>query len=192
MGLILAPALTLALTLTLNHSPSPHPNPHPHSQVLREGMGQSSFASADEALDLVVTNALIIDAKLGVIKADIGVKGGRIVGIGKAGNPDVMAGVTPGMVTGVTTEALAGEKLIVTAGGIDTHVHYICPQLIDEALASGVTTLYGGGTGPNHGTLATTCTPAPDQIKMMMQATDTLDLTLTPNLTLNLTPNPNT
>ena len=141
-------------------------------KTLREGMGQSSSASPGEALDLVVTNALIIDAHLGVIKADIGIKGNRIVGIGKAGNPDVMEGVTPGMVTGVTTEALAGEKMIVTAGALDTHVHFICPQIIDEALASGVTTLYGGGTGPNHGTLATTCTPAPSQIEMMLRATD--------------------
>ena len=141
-------------------------------KTLREGMGQSSYAAAGEALDLVITNALILDAKIGIVKADIGIKGNRIVGIGKAGNPDVMAGVTPGMVTGVTTEALAGEKMIVTAGGLDTHVHFICPQLVEEALASGVTTMYGGGTGPNHGTLATTITPAPSQVKMMLQATD--------------------
>ena len=121
---------------------------------------------------MVITNALIVDAKLGILKADIGIKGNRIVGIGKAGNPDVMEGVTPGMITGVTTEALAGEKLIVTAGALDTHVHWICPQLIDEALASGITTMYGGGTGPAHGSLATTCTPAPAQVKMMLQATD--------------------
>ena len=141
-------------------------------KVLREGMGQSSYADADEALDLVITNALIIDAALGIVKADIGINGNKIVAIGKAGNPDVMEGVTPGMVTGVTTEVLAGEKMIVTAGAIDTHVHFICPQIIDEALASGVTTLYGGGTGPNHGTLATTCTPAPSQVEMMLRATD--------------------
>ena len=142
-------------------------------KVLREGMGQSSYAGAGEALDLVITNALIIDAMVGIVKADIGIKGNRIVGIGKAGNPDVMEGVTPGMVTGVTTEALAGEKMIVTAGALDTHVHFICPQLIEEALlASGVTTLYGGGTGPNHGTLATTITPAPSQVQMMLQSTD--------------------
>ena len=141
-------------------------------KTLREGMGQSSYAAAGEALDLVITNALIIDAVQGIVKADIGIKGNRIVGIGKAGNPDVMDGVTPGMVTGVTTEALAGEKMIVTSGALDTHVHFICPQLVDEALASGVTTLYGGGTGPNHGTLATTVTPAPSQVQMMLQATD--------------------
>lgn len=141
-------------------------------KVLREGMGQSSYAAAGEALDLVITNALIIDPVQGIVKADIGIKGNKIVGIGKAGNPDVMEGVTPGMVTGVTTEALAGEKMIVTAGALDTHVHFICPQLIEEALASGVTTLYGGGTGPNHGTLATTITPAPSQVQMMLQSTD--------------------
>jgi len=141
-------------------------------KVLREGMGQSSYAAAGEALDLVITNALIIDPMQGIVKADIGIKGNRIVGIGKAGNPDVMEGVTPGMVTGVTTEALAGEKMIVTAGALDTHVHFICPQIVEEAIASGITTLYGGGTGPNHGTLATTITPAPSQVKMMLQATD--------------------
>ena len=97
-------------------------------KVLREGMGQATGVAAGEALDMVITNALIVDAKLGILKADIGIKGSRIVGIGKAGNPDVMEGVTPGMITGVTTEALAGEKLIVTAGALDTHVHWICPQ----------------------------------------------------------------
>ena len=141
-------------------------------KVLREGMGQSSYADASQALDLVITNALIVDANLGIIKADIGITDNKIVGIGKAGNPDVMEGVTPGMITGVTTECLAGEKMIVTAGGLDTHVHFICPQIVDEALASGVTTLYGGGTGPNHGTLATTITPAPSQVQMMLQSTD--------------------
>jgi urease len=145
-------------------------------KTLREGMGQATGVGPGGALDLVITNALIIDAMAGIIKADIGIKGNRIVGIGKAGNPDVMDGVTPGMVTGVTTEALAGEKMIVTAGGLDTHVHFICPQLVDDALASGVTTLYGGGTGPNHGTLATTITPAPSQVQMMLQATDTFPM----------------
>ena len=145
-------------------------------KVLREGMGQASGVGAADALDAVITNAMIIDATLGVIKADIGIKGGRIAGIGKAGNPDVMAGVTPGMVTGVTTEAIAGEKLIVTAGGVDTHVHWICPQIIEEAIASGITTMYGGGTGPAAGTCATTCTPAPDHVKQMLQATDAFPL----------------
>lgn len=131
---------------------------------------QASGVDASEALDMVITNALIIDAVQGVIKADIGIKGGMIVGLGKAGNPDVMDGVTPGMVTGVTTEAMAGEKLIVTAGGLDTHVHWICPQIVEEAIASGLTTLFGGGTGPASGTCATTCTPAPAHVKMMLQA----------------------
>jgi len=145
-------------------------------KVLREGMGQATGASAAEALDLVITNALIIDAKLGIIKADIGIKGSRIVGIGKAGNPDVMEGVTPGMIVGVNTEALAGEKMIVTAGGLDMHVHFICPQQIYDAIASGLTTMYGGGTGPNTGTNATTCTPSPSQVQMMLQATDSFPL----------------
>jgi len=145
-------------------------------KVLREGMGQASGVLAADALDTVITNALIIDAVSGIIKADIGLKGNKIVGIGQAGNPDVMAGVTPGMVTGVTTEAIAGEKLIVTAGGVDTHVHWICPQIIEEAIASGITTMYGGGTGPAAGTCATTCTPAPDHVKQMLQATDAFPL----------------
>eukprot|EP00929_Paragymnodinium_shiwhaense_P009702 TRINITY_DN113973_c0_g1_i1.p1 TRINITY_DN113973_c0_g1~~TRINITY_DN113973_c0_g1_i1.p1 ORF type:complete len:894 (-),score=264.16 TRINITY_DN113973_c0_g1_i1:163-2844(-) len=145
-------------------------------KVLREGMGQATGVGAAEALDTVITNALILDAKAGIIKADIGIKGNRIVGIGKAGNPDVMDGVTPGMTCGVTTEAIAGEKLIITAGGIDTHIHFICPQLAEEAVASGLTTLYGGGTGPASGTTATTCTPAPSQVEMMLKATDHMPL----------------
>uniref|UniRef100_A0A7S0QBN8 Urease n=1 Tax=Coccolithus braarudii TaxID=221442 RepID=A0A7S0QBN8_9EUKA len=145
-------------------------------KVLREGMGQASGVSAADALDVVITNALIIDAHLGIVKADVGIKGSTIVGIGKAGNPQVMAGVTPGMITGVSTEAIAGEKLILTAGGVDTHVHFICPQLAEEAIASGVTTMYGGGTGPASGTNATTCTPAPEHIEMMLQATDSMPL----------------
>ncbi|HET9869226.1 MAG TPA: urease subunit alpha, partial [bacterium] len=112
----------------------------------------------------------------GVYKADVGVKGGRIVGLGKAGNPDVMAGVTPGMVVGVTTEAIAGEGLILTAGGIDAHIHFICPQQAEDALASGVTTLIGGGTGPATGTNATTCTPGSRHIGLMLQATDALPM----------------
>ncbi|KAF9430477.1 hypothetical protein BGZ94_006692 [Podila epigama] len=140
-------------------------------KVLREGMGQASGVVDADALDLVITNAIILDYT-GIYKADIGIKKGIIVGIGKAGNPDVMEGVMPNMVVGVTTEVMAGEHKIVVAGGIDTHVHYICPQLIEEALTSGLTTLIGGGTGPNTGTNATTCTPAAEFIKMMMQATD--------------------
>jgi len=145
-------------------------------KVLREGMGQATGVDAAGSLDVVLTNALIIDAKMGIIKADIGLKGNKIVGIGKAGNPDVMEGVTPGMVVGVNTEAIAAEKMIVTAGGCDMHVHFICPQQIEDAIASGLTTMYGGGTGPAAGTCATTCTPSPSQVQMMLQATDSFPM----------------
>ncbi|KAJ2009375.1 Urease [Coemansia thaxteri] len=141
-------------------------------KTLRDGMGQAG-AAGSESLDLVITNAVIIDYS-GIYKADIGVRGGRIVGIGKAGNPDAMDGVTAGMVVGAHTEALAGEGRIVTAGALDTHVHLICPQLAGEALASGTTTLIGGGTGPNTGTNATTCTPGAHHIGAMLEATDAL------------------
>jgi urease subunit alpha len=144
-------------------------------KVLREGMGQRAGGSPDDALDYVITNALIVDYT-GIYKADVGIKNGVISGIGKAGNPDVMAGVTPGMVVGVTTEAIAGEGLILTAGGLDVHIHFICPQQADEAIASGLTTMLGGGTGPATGTCATTCTPGPAHIRMMLQATDDLPL----------------
>ncbi|BDG07373.1 urease subunit alpha [Anaeromyxobacter paludicola] len=144
-------------------------------KVLRDGMGQAAGVPDDEALDLVITNALILD-HTGVYKADVGVKGGRIAGIGKAGNPDVMAGVTPGMVVGAGTEALAGEGLILTAGGIDSHIHFICPQQAEEAIASGITTFVGGGTGPATGTKATTCTPGALQTEWMLQACDALPL----------------
>ena len=144
-------------------------------KVLRDGMGQASGVSQEDALDLVITNALVIDYS-GIIKGDIGIKDGRIVGIGKAGNPDVMDGVTSGMIVGVTTEVIAGEKLILTAGGIDSHVHFICPQQIEEALASGLTSMIGGGTGPATGTNATTCTPGANHIRMMLQATDHVPL----------------
>jgi urease subunit alpha len=144
-------------------------------KVLREGMGQRAGGSPDDALDYVITNALIVDYT-GIYKADVGIRNGLISGIGKAGNPDVMAGVTPGMVVGVTTEAIAGEGLILTAGGLDTHVHYICPQIATEAIASGLTTLVGGGTGPATGTCATTCTPGAANIAMMLGATDDLPL----------------
>src|SRR5438552_817913 len=140
-------------------------------KVLRDGMGQASGVSEDDALDCVITNALVVDWT-GIYKADIGIKRGRISGIGKAGNPDMMAGVSPDMVVGVTTEAIAGEGLIVTAGGIDTHIHFISPQQIFSALASGVTTLVGGGTGPATGTKATTCTPSSGHLRLMLQATD--------------------
>src|SRR3954454_2078308 len=144
-------------------------------KVLRDGMGQAAGVSDERALDCVITNALIVDWT-GIRKADVGIKGGRIAGIGKAGNPDVMAGITDGMVVGVTTEAIAGEGLILTAGGIDSHIHYICPQQVYEALASGVTTFVGGGTGPATGTNATTCTPGSRHIELMLQATDTLPM----------------
>lgn len=144
-------------------------------KVLRDGLGQSSTLSAAHCVDVIITNALILDYT-GIYKADVGIKEGRIVGIGKGGNPDTMDRVDPALYCGVTTEALAGEGLILTAGGIDAHVHYICAQLAEEALASGLTTLLGGGTGPASGTCATTCTPSPFQIKMMIQATDGLPL----------------
>jgi len=144
-------------------------------KVLREGMGQAAGVADKDALDCVITNALIVDYT-GIYKADVGIKNGRIAGIGKAGNPDVMAGVTPGMVVGVTTEAIAGEGLILTAGGIDSHIHFICPQQVHTALASGVTTFIGGGTGPATGTNATTCTPAANYLQLMLQATDALPM----------------
>lgn len=147
-------------------------------KTLRDGMGQSvTTTSANGDLDLVITNALIIDVT-GIIKADIGIKNGKIVGIGKAGNPDIMDGVTPGMVVGASTEALAGEGLIVTAGGIDTHIHFISPSQIDTALFSGVTTMIGGGTGPADGTNATTCTPGPWNLKMMLKAAEEYPMNL--------------
>ena len=147
-------------------------------KVLRDGMGQSSRAtSSDEALDLVITGAVIVD-HWGIVKADIGIRGGRIVKIGKAGNPDVMPGVTPGMVVGAGTEVIAGEGKIVTAGGIDSHVHFICPQLVETALSAGITTLIGGGTGPATGTNATTCTPGPSNLRLMLQAADGLPVNL--------------
>src|SRR5579863_3374889 len=144
-------------------------------KVLREGMGQAAGAGQAEALDCLITNALVVDCS-GIYKADIGIKDGLIAGIGKAGNPDVMAGVTPGMIFGVTTEVIAGEGLILTAGGIDTHIHYICPQQAFEAIAAGLTTMVGGGTGPATGTCATTCTPGANHLRMMLRATDRLPL----------------
>ena len=140
-------------------------------KVLRDGMGQAAGISQAEALDLVITNALVLDYT-GIYKADIGVKNGRISGIGKAGNPHIMPGVTGGMTVGVTTEVVAGEGLILTAGGIDCHIHFISPQQIPEALASGLTTMVGGGTGPAAGTTATTCTPGAFYIEMMLKATE--------------------
>jgi urease subunit alpha len=144
-------------------------------KVLRDGMGQAAGVSEDRALDLVITNVVVIDWT-GIYKADVGVKHGRIAGIGKAGNPDVMAGVSPNMIAAATTEAIAGEGLILTAGAIDSHIHYICPQQVDVALASGVTTFLGGGTGPATGTKATTCTPGSWYLERMLQSTDALPM----------------
>lgn len=143
-------------------------------KVIRDGQGQGQALSA-QALDLVITNALIID-HWGIVKADIGVKHGRIAGVGKAGNPDVQPGVT--LLIGPGTEVIAGEGMIVTAGGIDSHIHFICPQQIDEALCSGITTMLGGGTGPATGTNATTCTPGPWYLARMLEAADSLPMNL--------------
>ena len=144
-------------------------------KVLRDGMGQASGIAQKDALDTVITNALIVDYT-GIYKADVGIKDGLFAAIGKAGNPHVMAGVTPGMIVGVTTEVIAGEGLILTAGGIDSHIHFICPQQVYTALAAGVTTFIGGGTGPAVGTCATTCTPGAFHLQMMLEATDELPM----------------
>ncbi len=138
-------------------------------KTIRDGMAQSQKMRSEGAVDCVMTNALIID-HWGIVKADIGLKGGRIVGIGKAGNPDVQPGVD--IIIGPGTEVISCEGNIVTAGGIDSHIHFICPQQIDEALAAGITTMLGGGTGPATGTFATTCTPGPWNIERMLQAAD--------------------
>ncbi|MGR3485778.1 MAG: urease subunit alpha [Paracoccaceae bacterium] len=138
-------------------------------KVIRDGMGQSQATRAEGAVDTVVTNALIVDHS-GIVKADVGLKDGRIARIGKAGNPDTQPGVD--IVIGPGTEIIAGEGRILTAGGFDSHIHFICPQQIDDALHSGLTTMLGGGTGPAHGTLATTCTPGPWHIGRMLQAAD--------------------
>lgn len=144
-------------------------------KVIRDGMGQSQRCTADCA-DTVITNALIIDAITGIIKADIGIKNGHICAIGKAGNPDIQPGIT--IVIGPGTEIIAAEGLIVTAGGIDTHIHFICPQQIEEALTSGITTMIGGGTGPATGSFATTCTPGPWHIHAMLGATDAFPMNI--------------
>ena len=147
-------------------------------KVLRDGMGQSARATrAEGALDTVITNAIILD-HWGIVKADIGIRDGRIAGIGKAGNPDVMAGVSAGMVVGAGTEVIAGEGRIVTAAAIDAHVHLICPQLVAEAISAGVATLIGGGTGPATGTNATTCTPGAWNIHRMLEAADAFPVNL--------------
>jgi urease subunit alpha len=144
-------------------------------KVIRDGMGQSQVSRAAGAVDTVLTNAVILD-HWGVIKADIGIRAGRIVGIGKAGNPDVQPGVD--IVIGPGTEVIAAEGKILTAGGIDAHIHFICPQQVEHALYAGITTMLGGGTGPAHGTLATTCTPGPWHLAQMLQATDHLPMNI--------------
>ncbi|ETX06003.1 MAG: urease subunit alpha [Candidatus Entotheonella gemina] len=146
-------------------------------KVLRDGMGQSPQVTAVDAPDLLITNALIID-HWGIVKADIGIKNGRIAAIGKAGNPALMAGVHPQLIVGASTEVLAGEGMIITPGGIDPHVHFICPQLIPEAMTSGITTMLGGGTGPATGTKATTCTPGPWNMHRMLQAAEEYPMNL--------------
>src|SRR6059036_3418513 len=144
-------------------------------KVIRDGMGQGQKSRAEGAVDTVITNAVILD-HWGIVKADIGIRDGRISGVGKAGNPDIQPGVD--IVIGPGTEAIAGEGRIVTAGGIDSHIHFICPQLVDEALAAGLTTLIGGGTGPATGTSATTCAPGAWNIHRMLEAADGLPINL--------------
>ena len=144
-------------------------------KTIREGMGQAGGVSDKDSLDTVITNALIVDYT-GIYKADIGIKHGLIVGIGKAGNPDVMDGVDPKLIIGSCTDVIAGEKSIITAGGFDSHIHFICPQQAYESIASGITTMLGGGTGPSTGTNATTCTPGANHIRQMLQACDALPL----------------
>jgi urease subunit alpha len=143
-------------------------------KVIRDGMGQSANATRERehgALDLVITNAVILD-HWGIVKADVGIKNGRIVKVGKAGNPDTMEGVDPDLVVGASTEVIAGENLILTAGGVDSHIHFISPQQIYEALSNGITTMIGGGTGPATGTAATTCTPGAWNLARMLQAAE--------------------
>ncbi|HTV38364.1 MAG TPA: urease subunit alpha [Xanthobacteraceae bacterium] len=144
-------------------------------KVIRDGMGQSQATNKQGAVDTVITNALILD-HWGIVKADVGIKDGKIFAIGKAGNPDIQPGVT--IVIGPGTEVIAGEGKILTAGGFDTHIHFICPQQVEEALMSGVTSMLGGGTGPAHGTFATTCTPGPFHIARMIQAADAFPVNL--------------
>src|SRR6201993_1329029 len=144
-------------------------------KVIRDGMGQSQYSQAQGAVDTVITNALIID-HWGIRKTDVGTTKGRITKLGKAGNPDVQPGVD--IIVGPGTEVIAGEGKILTAGGIDSHIHFICPQQVDDAIASGITTLIGGGTGPATGTAATTCTPGPFHLARMLQAAEGLPVNL--------------
>ncbi|GAA5337334.1 urease subunit alpha [Thermus antranikianii] len=142
-------------------------------KVIRDGMGQSQLSREQGALDLVITNVIVLDY-WGVVKADVGIKDGRIVALGKAGNPDVQEGVTPGLIIGPGTEVISGEGKILTAGGIDAHIHFVSPQQAWEALYSGITTMIGGGTGPAEGTKATTCTPGPWNLHRMLEALEEL------------------
>ena len=144
-------------------------------KVIRDGMGQSQVSQAEGAVDTVITNALILD-HWGIVKADVAITNGRIKKIGKAGNPDVQPGVD--IIIGPGTEIIAGEGKILTAGGIDSHIHFICPQQVDEAISAGVTTLVGGGTGPATGTSATTCTPGPWHLARIIQAAEGLPVNL--------------
>ncbi|WP_378941236.1 urease subunit alpha [Mesorhizobium sp. ANAO-SY3R2] len=146
-------------------------------KTLRDGMGSENQLTQEAGcLDLVITNVTVIDAMLGVVKADVGIRDGRIVGLGKAGNPSTMEGVTPGLVTGTSTDAISGEHLILTAGGMDTHVHYISPQQVDAALSNGITTLWGGGIGPVDGTNGVTSTNGPWNLEMMLRSIEALPI----------------
>src|SRR5271165_4058897 len=144
-------------------------------KVIRDGMGQSQVTNRQGAVDTVITNALILD-HWGIVKADVGIKDGNIFAIGKAGNPDIQPGVT--IIIGPGTEVIAGEGKILTAGGIDAHIHFICPQQVDEAINAGITTMIGGGTGPATGTAATTCTPGPWHLARMLQAAEGLPVNI--------------
>jgi len=149
-------------------------------KVIRDGMGQHPTATreGDGVLDTVITNVVVVDAVTGIVKCDVGLRDGRIVGLGKGGNPLLQDGVTPGMIVGASTEVIAGEGMLLTAGGVDAHVHLICPQQVVAAISSGVTTLLGGGTGPATGTSATTCTPGAWHLRTMFAATDTLPVNI--------------
>src|SRR4051794_28261016 len=146
-------------------------------KVIRDSQGQSPLPGGTDQLDLVITNAVVLDY-WGIVKGDVGVRGGRIVAVGKAGNPLIQPGVDPRLVIGPGTEVISGEGLICTAGGIDTHIHFICPQQVEVAVASGVTTMLGGGTGSATGTWATTCTPGPWNLTRMLQAAEGLPVNL--------------
>ncbi|OON41908.1 urease subunit alpha [Izhakiella australiensis] len=145
---------------------------------LRDGMGANNLMTSENVLDLVITNVTIVDALQGVVKADVGIKNGNIVGIGKSGNPNVMTGVTPGMVVGVSTDAISGEHLLLTAGGIDSHIHLISPQQVEHALSNGVTTFFGGGIGPTDGTNGTTITAGPANLYRMLRAIEGLPINI--------------